>query len=106
VWVAATLRCRCCWAGVFAAGLLQVFGLDQQAVDDLQDALARLGHAGQALAVAFENHDAQFVFQFADLARHARLRGEQGIGHFGQVEIAACRFADGPQLLEIHMDAP
>jgi hypothetical protein len=60
-------------AAVFEAGLLQVFRLDQQAVDDLQNALARLRHARQALAVALENHHAQLVLEFADLAAHARL---------------------------------
>src|SRR5450830_1018010 len=91
---------------VLQAGLLQVLRFDQQAVDDLQDALARLRQARQPLAVTLEDDDTEFVLQLADLAAHARLRREQRIGHFGQVVVAARRLADGAQLLEIHMDAP
>ncbi len=86
----------------FTAGLAQIFCLQKQPVDDGQDALARIGQAGQALAVALEDFDAKLVFKLADLAAHPGLRGKQHVGHFSQVIAAPRSFADRTQLLEIH----
>jgi hypothetical protein len=57
------------------AGALQVVGLAQQAFDDGQHHLAGWRQAGQPLAGAHEQVDAEFMLQLADLAAHAWLRG-------------------------------
>jgi hypothetical protein len=54
------------------------------------------------LPLAHEDLDAEFVLEILDVLADARLRGEQRIGDFGQVEVLAHRFADDAQLLEIH----
>jgi hypothetical protein len=90
-------------AAVFKARLLPIFRFDQQALNDLQHTLARLGQPGQTLTVALENDDAQFIFKFADLPAHARLRREQRVRYFGQVVAAPRGFADRAQLLKIHL---
>src|SRR5690606_37040937 len=90
------------FAGVFLARVAQVFRFEQQAFDDVENMLAGLGHAHQALAVALENLHAQLVFQLADLAADAGLRSKQHIGDLGQVIATARRLPDGTQLLKIH----
>jgi hypothetical protein len=64
--------------------------------------LARLGEAGEALADAHEELDAELLLQLADLAADAGLGGVQGLGDLGQVEAAALGLADGAELLEVH----
>jgi len=54
--------------------------------------IARRGQAGQPLAGACEQNDAEFVFEFADLPADARLRGVQRMGCFGEVEAASDGF--------------
>ena len=89
--------------GEFGRGLLEVFGLLQQALDHLQHRAARLGQLGDALAEAHENLHPELVFQFADLLGDAGLRGMQGGGGGCQVEPLANGFAHIAQLLEVHV---
>src|ERR1039457_414916 len=81
---------------------LQVVDLVQRALDDVEHHLPRFGDRGHALAAAHEDVEAEPVLELADLLRHPRLRGMQGVGGFGQVEPAAHRLAHIAQLLEIH----
>ena len=80
----------------------QVFGLQEQALDDRQQRGARWCQARQAFASAHEDLDTQLIFQLTDLAAYAGLRGVQRLGHFGQIETTARGFANRTQLLEIH----
>ena len=89
-------------AGEVLAGAAQVLGLAQQPLDDGHHVAARLGQAGQALAGAHEDVDAELVLELADLPAHAGLRGVQRLRHLGQVEVAALGLADGSELLEVH----
>jgi hypothetical protein len=86
----------------FLAGFFEVAALQQQALDDRQHMGARLGQAGQALAGAHKQFNAELFFQFADLPADPGLRGVQGIGDVGQVEVASHGLAHGTQLLEVH----
>ena len=75
------------------------------ALDDLdagQDVLAGLRHMLQALAVARKDIHAQFLLQLDDGLGHPGLRGEQRLGGFREVEIAADRFLDKAELMEVH----
>jgi hypothetical protein len=53
--------------------------------------------------VASKDVDAQLFFEFDDGFGHAGLRGVQGFGGFGQVEVAAGGFLDEAELVQIHM---
>ena len=86
--------------------LAQVVHVVQHALGDLHHLAARLGDVGQALAVADEDVDAEFGLELADLFGNTRLRSEQGIGGFGDVETVAHDFVDVTQLLEIHAGLP
>src|ERR1019366_6784296 len=81
---------------------LQVVDLLQHALDDAEHHLPRFGDRGHALAAAHEDVEAELVLELADLLRHPRLRGMQGVGGLGQVEPAAHRLAYIAQVLEIH----
>mgnify|MGYP006920580086 CR=1 FL=1 len=87
-------------------GLSFAYPDGKQALDDLQHFLARLGQAGQPLAIALENIDAQFFFEFTNLPADTRLRCKQHIGDLGQTETLTDGFAHGAQLLKIHVSAP
>jgi hypothetical protein len=86
----------------FLPGMPQVAALHQHALDDRQPMAAGFGQAGQALAGAHEELDAEFFLEFADLPAHAGLGGVERVSDFGQVEAAAHGFAHRAQLLEIH----
>jgi hypothetical protein len=55
----------------------------------------------EPLAVACKDVNAQLFFQFDDGLGDARLRGEQRLGRFGEVEIAANRFLDKAELMKV-----
>ena len=76
--------------------------IEQQSLDDGQHRFAGRREAGQALAGAHEDLDAQLVLQLADLPAHARLRGVQHLGHHRQVEALADGLAHRAELLEVH----
>ncbi len=88
--------------GEFVADLLQVVEVAQHALGDRQHRAPRLGDRDQALAMALEDLDPELGLELADLLRHARLRGEQGVGGFGDVEPTAGDFVDVAQLLQVH----
>jgi hypothetical protein len=69
-----------------------------------QHVLARLGDALEALAVAREDFDAQFFFQFDDRFGDAGLRGVQRLGGLGQVQVAPHGFLHKTKLVEIHIE--
>src|SRR6185369_162673 len=77
-------------------------GVEQDALDDLGQFLARLGQAEQALAAADEDLDAELVLKVLDVLADAGLRGIERAGDFGQVEILAHGFAHDAELLKIH----
>jgi hypothetical protein len=92
-------------AGLFRelrAGAAQVLRVEQQTFDDGQHRAARRRQACEALAGAHEELDAQFVFEFADLAAHAGLRRGEFVGNFGEIEAAPHRLAHGAKRLEVH----
>ncbi len=92
--------------GELLAEPLDVGGVDQNALDDLDQLLAGVGQAEQALAAAHEQLDAELVLEVLDVLADARLRGEQRVGHLGQVEVPPHRLAHDAQLLEVHDMAP
>ena len=65
--------------------------------------LAGLGDALEALAVAGKDVHAQLFFQFDDGFGHPRLGGVQGLGSFGQIEIAAGGFLHEAELVQVHI---
>ena len=87
------------------ADAAKVVDVAQQALGDLQHFSARISDCGQAPALAHEDIHAEFLFQQADLLRHARLRGMQGCCGLGDVEAAAGDLEDIAQLLEVHKAA-
>jgi hypothetical protein len=54
--------------------------------------------------VAREDVDAQFLFQLDDGLGDAGLRGVQGLGGLGEVEVAARRLLDESELVQVHGD--
>jgi hypothetical protein len=86
----------------FLSGTLQVLGIVEHVLDDRHDQRAHLGQRRETFAGAHEQVHTEFFLQLADLPTHAGLRGVQHLGHFGEVEAAADRFAHGAQLLKIH----
>src|SRR5258706_6935300 len=88
--------------GELLADLLEVFGILQYPLGDVQDRFPRLGDGDDALAVADENIDAEFFFQAADLLADARLRGMQYLGRAREVKVLAGNFATVRQLLQFH----
>ena len=53
----------------------------------------------QALAMAREDLDAEFFFQLDDGLGYARLRGVQGLGRLGQVQVASRCFLHESELM-------
>ena len=49
--------------------------------------------------MAREDLDAEFFFQFDDGLGHARLRGVQGLGRLGQVQVAPGCFLHESELM-------
>ena len=84
------------------ANALDVAGVDQHALDDADQLLARLREAQEPLSLAFEQRDAEFDLQVLDVLGHARLRGVERVGHLGQVEVVLDGLAKNTELLEIH----
>jgi len=82
---------------------LDVLRVEQHALDDSDQFLARIGQSEQALALAHEQLDTEFVLEILDVLADPGLRGKQRIRHLGEVEAAPNGFADDPQLLEIHV---
>jgi len=72
----------------------QVVCIEQDAVDDLGQFLARLGQTQQALAAAHEDLDAEFVLEILDVLADTGLRRIQRVGDLGEVEFLAQCFAD------------
>jgi hypothetical protein len=68
----------------------------------LSTCCAGLRHAAYALAVAGKNLNAQLFFQLDDGFGHARLRGVQGFGRFGQVEVASHGLLHKAELVKVH----
>ena len=73
---------------VLLANALEVAQLAHDQVDALEHVLPGLGHALEPLAVAGEDLHAQLFFQLDDGLGNAGLRGVQGLGGFGQVQVA------------------
>jgi hypothetical protein len=86
------------------ADALEVAHLAHDQLDAAQHVLAGLGHPLQALAVAGEDLDAEFLFQLDDGLGDAGLRGVQRLGGLGEVEVAPGRFLDKPELVEVHAE--
>jgi len=88
---------------VLVADLAQVVDLAQDGLDASEHVLARLGDALEALAVAHEDVDSQFFLEFDDGFGDPGLRGVQGLGGFGEVEVAAGRFLNESKLVQVHI---
>jgi hypothetical protein len=86
--------------------ILDVLGVEQHPVHDLREFLAGIGETEQSLAFAHEQLHTELVLEILDVLAHSGLRSEDGVGDFGQIEVAADGFADDAQLLEIHCFAP
>ena len=87
---------------VFLANAFEVVHLGQDALNAVQHLLAGLGDAFEAFAVAGEDVDAQLMFQLQNGFGDAGLRGVQGFGRFGQIEVAAHRLLDKFELVQVH----
>ncbi|MCY1177146.1 hypothetical protein D9M73_174430 [compost metagenome] len=88
--------------GELLGNLLDAFDLAQDFAGGIDDALTGRGHAGQVLAAAGKDFDAQFIFQQTDLFADARLRGVKALGCSGNVEVVVRHFPDVAQLLKLH----
>ncbi len=86
--------------------LLDVLGIEQHALDDADQLLAGLGQPEQPLAAAHEQLDAELVLEVLDVLADAGLRGIEGVGNLGQVELAPYGFANDAKLLKVHVWAP
>ena len=86
------------------ANALEVADLAHDEFDAFEHMLAGLGDALEALAVAGEDLDAQLFFQLDDGLGHARLRGVQGLGGLGQVQVAARGLLDEAKLVQVHIE--
>src|SRR5690606_4566825 len=86
------------------ADALEIVDLAHDAFDDLGDRMARFGQPLDALAVAFEDLDAQLFLELDDRLRYAGLRGVQAARRFGQIEVAAYGFANEAELLKVHQE--
>src|SRR5471032_1908720 len=65
--------------------------------------LARLGEAGETLAAADEDIDAEFVLKILDLLRYTRLRCIKHVRDLGQIHVLPDGFTYETQLLEVHV---
>ena len=79
-----------------------VAGLVEDPLSDGEQCLTRLRHAEQPLAATDKDLYAQLLFQLADMAADAGLRGIKHIGDLGQVVVPPGRLTDNFKLLEIH----
>src|SRR5690606_18642040 len=86
----------------FIADFFQVVDFAHNAVHDLRHCHARLGQALDALAMAFEDLDAQLVFKLDDGFRDARLRGIERARRLGQVVVTSDGFSNKLELLKNH----
>ena len=82
---------------------LEVPAVGQVHFDAAQDRLTGFVDALEALAMAREDLDAEFLFQFDDGLGHARLRGVQRLGCLGQVQVASRCFLHEAELMQIHI---
>ena len=78
--------------GELFAQLPEIRSVEKDTLDDLQDFLARLGQAEQALAVPDEQFKADHP-EVLDVLAHAGLRGRQDAGNFGEIEVSPDRLA-------------
>ena len=58
--------------------------------------------ADNALAVAHQDFDPEFLLQQLDLLADSRLRGMQRVGRFCEIQTLPDGFAHIPELLKIH----
>ena len=88
---------------ILLADALHVGDLAQDHVDRLEHLLAGLGDAAQALAVAHEQVDAQFLLELEDGLGDAGLRREQRLRGLGQVQVAAHGLLHETELVQVHV---
>jgi hypothetical protein len=87
---------------VLLGRLLEHLHLDQGAVGELDDGLARRRDADQLPAGTLEYLHAQLVFQLADLLADPRLGGEERVGGRGHVQIVPGDLGDVAKLAQVH----
>ena len=87
---------------MLVADALEAGGVDQQQAGAFDDQAARFREAGEALAVADENHHAQLVLEQAHLFADAGLRCEQTFRRVGNIEAMIYNGDEVAQLLQIH----
>ena len=81
---------------------LDIARVDQHPLDDRDQLASGFRQPEKALALALEKGNAKFFFQILDVLADTRLRRIQCACYLGQVEVVFDRFAQNPQLLEIH----
>lgn len=81
---------------------LDVFGVAQHPLGNFQNLLSGRGDAGQVLAIAGKDLDAEFIFELFDLLGDARLGGEQVFGRRGDIELAPGDLPDIGELTQLH----
>ena len=96
------LLCRGDDPGLAVANALEVVDFAQDQFDALEHMLTRLGDALKAFAMPGKNLDAEFFFEFDDGLGHTRLRSVQGLGGFGEVQVAARGLLDKSELMQVH----
>src|SRR5699024_7927010 len=72
------------------------------AAADVEDGCAGGGELADVLAVALEDLHAQLVLEQPDLLADSGLRGAQGLGGGGDVQVAPDHFVDVNQLAQLH----
>ncbi len=82
--------------------MLEVPRIVKHALRDGQNGFARLGDRDDALAVAHEDLNTQFLFQQFDLLADAGLRGVQRAGGIRDIQSLAHDLVEETQLLQVH----
>ena len=73
---------------------LDILCIQKDALDNLYQLLTRISQPEEALALAHEQLDTQFIFEVLDVLADTRLRSKQGICRVGQIVILPDRLMD------------
>ena len=89
--------------GMVGADAREIERFPEDGVRLVENQAAGRGDAGEALAAALEDRDAEFFLEQADLFRDPGLGGEQRRRRLGDIQSAPLDFDQVFQLLEFHV---